>query len=90
MLKSGTCPMLIMTASMVCPLKVRPLASVMVTLHISGMKLPVEKVLLAAGALEPNPALRLYRTDAEAVQALRAHSHSPGPPDPHDLPAMAI
>lgn len=61
-----------------------------VTLHISGMKLPVEKVLLAAGALEPNPALRLYRTDAEAVQALRAHSHSPGPPDPHDLPAMAI
>ena len=36
MLKSGTCAMLIRKASMVWPLRVRPLASVMVTLHING------------------------------------------------------
>lgn len=40
-----------------------------VTLHISGIKLPVEKVLLAAGALEPGPLLRMYRTDTDALLA---------------------
>ncbi|MFT3779577.1 MAG: SulP family inorganic anion transporter [Ottowia sp.] len=58
-----------------------------VTLHVAGMKLPVELVLRAAGALGPQAAPRLYRTDAEAVQALRDLAL---PPDPHDLPAAAI
>ncbi len=41
-----------------------------VTLHISGIKLPVETMLARAGALQPGPLLRMYRTDAEALQAL--------------------
>lgn len=40
-----------------------------ITLHISGMKLPVERVLRKAGELQEGPQLRLYRTDAEALQA---------------------
>ncbi len=40
-----------------------------VTLHISGIKLPVERVLLRAGALDESPLLRMYRTDAEALGA---------------------
>lgn len=43
-----------------------------ITLHISGIKLPVERVLRRAGALDEAPLLRMYRTDAEALQALRA------------------
>jgi SulP family sulfate permease len=42
-----------------------------ITLHISGMKLPVETVLRRAACLEPHLGLRIYRTDAEAVQQLR-------------------
>jgi SulP family sulfate permease len=42
-----------------------------ITLHISGIKLPVERVLEKAGALAPSPLLRMYRTDAEALEALR-------------------
>jgi SulP family sulfate permease len=42
-----------------------------ITLHISGIKLPVETVLLRAGCLTPRAGLRLYRTDAQAVQALQ-------------------
>ena len=42
-----------------------------ITLHISGIKLPVERVLIAALELpkqgEEWPKLRMYRTDAEAV-----------------------
>jgi SulP family sulfate permease len=38
-------------------------------LHISGIKLPVERVLQKAGALEPGPLLHMYRTDAEALMA---------------------
>jgi SulP family sulfate permease len=38
-------------------------------LHISGIKLPVERVLQKAGALEPGPLLHTYRTDAEALMA---------------------
>ncbi|WBY03394.1 SulP family inorganic anion transporter [Ramlibacter tataouinensis] len=40
-----------------------------ITLHISGMKMPVEQVLRRAGELPEGPQLRLYRTDIEALQA---------------------
>ena len=40
--------------------------------HISGLKLPVERVLLKSGALYPSPLLATYRSDAEALQALEA------------------
>jgi SulP family sulfate permease len=40
-----------------------------ITLHVVGIKLPVERVLEKAGALRPGPLLRMYRTDAEALQA---------------------
>jgi SulP family sulfate permease len=40
-----------------------------ITLHISGIKLPVEKVLLRAGALQEEPLLRMYRTDVDALLA---------------------
>ena len=46
-----------------------------ITLHISGIKLPVERILIAANELpskdEEWPLLRMYRTDAEAVAAFR-------------------
>lgn len=42
-----------------------------ITLHISGMKLPVETVLRRAGCLAPNDHLKMYRTDAEALTALQ-------------------
>ena len=38
-------------------------------LHISGLKLPVERVLHKAGVLYDSPLLSMYRTDAEALQA---------------------
>jgi SulP family sulfate permease len=41
-----------------------------VTLHISGMKLPVEQVLTRAGQLHPGALLKLYRTDADAIASL--------------------
>ncbi|MBA2673678.1 SulP family inorganic anion transporter [Ramlibacter sp.] len=41
-----------------------------IVLHISGIKLPVERVLERAGALKPGLLLRMYRTDAETLQAL--------------------
>jgi SulP family sulfate permease len=40
------------------------------TLHIIGIKLPVERVLQKAGALQESPLLKMYRTDTEALQAL--------------------
>ncbi len=40
-----------------------------ITLHISGIKLPVERVLLKAGVLEDGPLLKMYRTDTEALLA---------------------
>ncbi|MEP6791260.1 MAG: sodium-independent anion transporter, partial [Ramlibacter sp.] len=40
-----------------------------ITLHISGIKLPVERVLRSAGALNEGPLLRMYRTDVEALMA---------------------
>ena len=46
-----------------------------ITLHISGIKLPVERVLIAAKELpmhgEAWLLLRMYRTDAEAVAAFQ-------------------
>jgi SulP family sulfate permease len=41
------------------------------TLHLSGLKLPVDRVLRQAGLLEPGADLAMYRTDAEALAALR-------------------
>lgn len=54
-----------------------------ITLHISGIKLPVEKVLQQAGELLPG--LLLYRTDADALQALRQLA-----PLPDDIGAASI
>jgi len=56
------------------------------TLHLSGLKLPVEQVLRRAGVLEPGPGLAMYRTDAEALLALQqlpgpAHNASDGVAD---------
>jgi SulP family sulfate permease len=44
-----------------------------ISLHISGMKLPVETVLRRADCLEAHAGLHLYRTDAEAIAQLRQH-----------------
>jgi len=41
------------------------------TLHISGLKLPIEQALERARVLEPGPQLRIYRTDTEALQMLQ-------------------
>ena len=43
-----------------------------VTLRISGLKLPAETVLRAAGLLAPDALLQLYRSDAELLAALDA------------------
>ena len=40
-----------------------------ITLHISGIKRPVEKVLQRAGALDEGPLLKMYRTDVDALLA---------------------
>lgn len=42
-----------------------------IILHISGLKLPAENVLKAAGALDAHSLLHLHRTEAEAVKALQ-------------------
>jgi sulfate permease, SulP family len=63
----------------------RQLAAHDITLHISGIKLPVETALRRAGELSDDPSLRMYRTDAEALQALRQLE-----PLPHDMAATAI
>ncbi len=63
----------------------RQLSSRGITLHISGIKLPVETALRRAGELHDGPQLRLYRTDAEALLALRALD-----PLPPDIAAAAI
>jgi SulP family sulfate permease len=42
-----------------------------IQLHISGIKLPVENTLRKAGELEGQDGVRLYRTDTEAIAALR-------------------
>lgn len=40
--------------------------------HVSGLKLPVERVLRKSGALYESPLLVTYRSDTEAMQALEA------------------
>jgi sulfate permease, SulP family len=45
------------------------LGSRSITLHLSGIKLPVETMLKRAGELGDDPLLRLYRTDTEALIA---------------------
>jgi SulP family sulfate permease len=42
-----------------------------ISLHISGMKLPVETVLRRAGCLQVRSGRYMYRTDAEAIAQLR-------------------
>ena len=56
-----------------------------ITLHISGIKLPVEKALRLAGELKTEDGVHLYRTDAEALAALRSLQ-----PLPNDIAGMAI
>ena len=63
----------------------RQLTSRGITLHISGIKLPVENALRRAGELGDGPWLKLYRTDAEALNALKAFD-----PPPDDMGAAAI
>ena len=46
-------------------------------LHVTGIKLPVQRRLEAAGALAPGPNFTTYRTDAEAVAALEDTSRTP-------------
>jgi len=48
----------------------RMLAERGIHLHVSGLKLPVERVLAKAGVLQPAPLLTMYRTDAELLAAL--------------------
>lgn len=48
----------------------RQLASCGITLHLSGVKLPVETALRLAGELSEGDQLRLYRTDAQAISAM--------------------
>jgi sulfate permease, SulP family len=56
-----------------------------ITLHISGIKLPVETALRRAGELKASGFLQMYRTDTEALQALRSLD-----PLPADISAAAI
>ena len=56
-----------------------------ITLHISGMKLPVESTLRSAGELRNHPLLKMYRTDEETLVALRGLEELPV-----DIAAAAI
>ena len=56
-----------------------------IQLHISGIKLPVENTLRKAGELDGKDGVRLYRTDTEAIVALRDLQDMP-----HDIAGMAI
>ena len=56
-----------------------------ITLHISGIKLPVLNALRKAGQLQASAHLRLYRTDAEAIKALAQLNE-----DPVDMAAASI
>ena len=57
------------------------LASHGVALHISGLKLPVENALQAAGALTASPLLHTYRSEAETLAALAKLAPSNLPAD---------
>jgi SulP family sulfate permease len=56
-----------------------------IQLHISGIKLPIEQVLRLAGELKKEDGVHLYRTDAEAIAALRSLQSLPD-----DIAGMAI
>jgi SulP family sulfate permease len=56
-----------------------------IQLHISGIKLPVENTLRKAGQLEGQDGVRLYRTDTEAIVALRDLQDMPD-----DIAGLAI
>ncbi|MEY3637487.1 MAG: hypothetical protein RIR68_620 [Pseudomonadota bacterium] len=56
-----------------------------IQLHISGIKLPVENTLRKAGELEGQDGVRLYRTDTEAIVALRDLQDMPD-----DIAGLAI
>ena len=56
-----------------------------IQLHISGIKLPVENVLKLAGELGSSSTIKLYRTDMEAIKALRSTQALPD-----DISGMAI
>ena len=63
----------------------RMLQSNGIHLHISGLKLPAEKVLQAAGALAESPQLHLYRTEGGALRGLEhAASHASGTEPAHE------
>lgn len=47
------------------------------TLHLSGLKLPVERVLRQAQLLEADGDLAMYRTDAEALAAFQKLGNAP-------------
>ena len=53
-----------------------------VRLLMSGLKLPVERVLQAAGALTPGALLQMVRTDEEALAALRGRAADDPPAAP--------
>jgi SulP family sulfate permease len=50
----------------------KTLSSHGITLHLSGLKLPVEELLRRAGELKNPEQPVMYRTDAEALKSLRA------------------
>lgn len=50
-----------------------------VTLHLVGIKLPVETVLRTAGHLNDGPRLRLYRTEADMLRAAPDWDAKAGP-----------
>ena len=52
------------------------------TLHISGLKLPVQKALEQAGLLSPDASLQVYRNDAEAIAALQRAAPPAQEPSP--------
>jgi len=54
-----------------------------ISLHISGLKLPVETALRRAGELQESPQLKIYRTDTEALKALSEL----GPKASNEVPA---
>jgi SulP family sulfate permease len=53
-----------------------------IALHISGIKLPVERVLERAGVLQPGPLLKMYRTDTEALRAFGTLGRDEALPEP--------
>ena len=45
-----------------------------ISLHIGGLKLPVQEILERSGALVSGPDLQLSRTSAQALVAMRVSS----------------